>query len=91
MRILLVCHGWPPESIGGVEQHAADAESIPYQGHHGGSSYVEHLRFKDAVLGNAPAEVGLYDGLLSVAIGAAAHRSIDEGRPVDVAEFLRGD
>ena len=21
MRILLVCHGWPPESIGGVEQH----------------------------------------------------------------------
>ena len=54
-----------------------------------GSSWVEHQKFRDAVLGVAPAEVSLFDGLLSVAIGAAAHRSIDEGRPVDLSEFLR--
>jgi hypothetical protein len=27
------------------------------------------------------------DGLLSVAVGVAAHRSIDEGRPVTLAEL----
>jgi hypothetical protein len=27
------------------------------------------------------------DGLWSVVIGAAAHRSIDEGRIVDISEF----
>ena len=38
-------------------------------------------------LGLAPA-VSLEDGLLSVAVGVAAHRSIDERRPVDLAEVL---
>ena len=64
-------------------------EEIPYEGHHSGSSWVEHQKFRDAVLGVTPPEVSLFDGLLSVAIGAAAHRSIDEGRPVELSEFLR--
>lgn len=75
--------------IGGVDAESVHDASIPYEGHHGGSSYIEHVRFKDAVLGYSPPEVSLFDGLLSVAIGAAAHRSIDESRPVEVAEFLR--
>ncbi len=75
--------------IGGVEQHDIIDDKIPYQGHHSGSSYIEHLRFKEAVLGDTTPEVSLYDWLLSVAIGAAAHRSIDENRPVEIAEFLR--
>lgn len=75
--------------IGGVETHPVVNEEIPYEGHHSGSSWVEHQKFRDAVLGITPPEVSLFDGLLSVAIGAAAHRSIDEGRPVDLSEFLR--
>ena len=75
--------------IGGVNIHPVTNDEIPYAGHHSGSSWVEHQKFRDAVLGVAPAEVSLFDGLLSVAIGAAAHRSIDEGRPVDLSEFLR--
>jgi len=34
--------------------------------------------------------VSVADGLLSVAVGAAAHLSIDERRPVDLAEFGLG-
>jgi hypothetical protein len=30
------------------------------------------------------------DGLWSVAIGMAAHRSIDERRPVEMSEFIAG-
>ena len=75
--------------IGGVETHPVVNEEIPYEGHHSGSSWVEHQKFRDAVLGVTPPEVSLFDGLLSVAIGAAAHRSIDEGRPVELSEFLR--
>ena len=75
--------------IGGVESEHVHDDSVLHQGLHDGSSFIEHLRFKEAVLGHTAPEVSLYDGLLSVAIGAAAHRSIDEGRPVEVAEFLR--
>ena len=37
--------------------------------------------------GSVPA-VGLDDGLWSVAVGVAAHRSIDEGRAVTLDEVL---
>jgi hypothetical protein len=37
---------------------------------------------------NFQAEVGLLDGLLSVAIGQAAHLSIDEKRLVQMSEVL---
>ena len=76
--------------IGGVETLEVHDESIAYEGFHDGSSYLEHLHFRDAILGGAPPEVTLHDGLRSVAIGAAAHRSIDEGRVVEMSEFLRG-
>ncbi|NCZ86400.1 MAG: hypothetical protein EBY95_02990 [Actinobacteria bacterium] len=45
-------------------------------------------RFCDAVRNGTPAEVTPRDGLLSVAVGVAAHRSIDEGRPVMVDELI---
>jgi hypothetical protein len=32
--------------------------------------------------------VSIADGMLSVAVGVAAHRSIDEGRPVMLDEVL---
>jgi myo-inositol 2-dehydrogenase/D-chiro-inositol 1-dehydrogenase len=34
-----------------------------------------------------PPEVSARDGLLAVAIGVAAERSIREGRPIDMAEL----
>jgi predicted dehydrogenase len=41
-----------------------------------------------AIRTGAPAEVTLHDGLMSVAMGEAAHRSIASGRPVMMSEVL---
>jgi myo-inositol 2-dehydrogenase / D-chiro-inositol 1-dehydrogenase len=60
---------------------------VPYPEFHGGSSYIEHLRFIDCIRTGSPPEVTVEDGLWSVAMGVAAHRSIDEGRPVHLAEL----
>ena len=64
--------------------------SVAHAGFHFGASYVEVARFCDAVRNGTGAEVGVSDGLWSVAVGAAAHRSIDEGRPVSLSEFGLG-
>ncbi|MFT5201592.1 MAG: myo-inositol 2-dehydrogenase/D-chiro-inositol 1-dehydrogenase [Candidatus Aldehydirespiratoraceae bacterium] len=74
---------------GGVDVEAIHDERIAYEGFHDGSSYIEHMHFRDAILGNSTPEVTLEDGLMSVIVGAAAHRSIDEARPVLIEEFLR--
>jgi len=72
----------------GVHSEEVHDDRVAYEGFHHGSSYLEHLDFLAAVRsGGAPA-VGLADGLLSVAVGVAAHRSIDEGRAVLVDEVL---
>jgi len=41
-----------------------------------------------AIRNGASAEVTLHDGLMSVAIGEAAHRSIANGRVVLMSELL---
>jgi myo-inositol 2-dehydrogenase / D-chiro-inositol 1-dehydrogenase len=51
-------------------------------GFHHGASYLEHLNFIEAIKTGAPAAVTVADGLLSVAMGVAAQRSILEGRRV---------
>ena len=56
-------------------------------GFHFGASYVECARFVDAVLTGAQPDVTVRDGLWSVVIGAAAHRSIDERRIVSIDEW----
>jgi hypothetical protein len=56
-------------------------------GHHFGASYLEHVKFRDALLNSTPAEVTLNDGVTSVATGLAAHKSIREGRVVTLAEM----
>ncbi len=74
--------------IGNVESYTAHDDSIAHAGLHHGSSYVEHVHFLDAMrTGERPA-VTLEDGLWSVAMGVAAHRSIDLGRPVHLHEVL---
>jgi len=60
---------------------------VPYPEFHEGASYMEHLQLADAIRHGRPAAVTVTEGMWAVAIGAAAHRSIDERRPVDLAEF----
>lgn len=67
------------------------APDVPYLGHHAGSSYIEHVHFRDTILAGGQPEVPLEDGLLSVAIGVAAQQSIAERRPVDMSEVLGTD
>jgi myo-inositol 2-dehydrogenase / D-chiro-inositol 1-dehydrogenase len=76
-------------SIGNVVSEVVSDDRIEYEGYHDGSSYIEHLKFRDAVASGAEAEVTAADGLLAVAIGVAAHRSIEEGRPILLEELLR--
>ena len=61
--------------------------SVKYLGHHYGASYIEHVKFRDAILNKTPAEVTLKDGATSVITGLAAHKSIAEGRAVSLSEM----
>lgn len=74
--------------IGGVETEYVTDDSIAHEGLHHGSSFVEHRRFAEAVRTGGEPDVSVHDGLLSVAMGAAAHRSIDEGRAIAMSEIL---
>jgi predicted dehydrogenase len=60
---------------------------VAHTGFHHGASYLEHLAFIGCIRAGEPAPVTAYDGLMSVALGVAAHRSIDERRPVHIAEL----
>ena len=62
--------------------------NIRYAGHHFGASYIEHQRFAHAIRNGLPAEISLEEGLRSVATGIAAHRSIETGLPVLLADVL---
>ena len=62
-------------------------ERVAHTGYHHGASYLEHLAFIDAIRTGGAAAVTVHDGLASVALGVAAHRSIDEARVVAMAEF----
>ena len=62
-------------------------ETVEHVGFHHGASYVELRRFCDALRGAGSVEVDTNDGLWSVVIGAAAHKSIDEGRAVLISEY----
>ena len=68
----------------------ATPDDVPYPEFHGGSSYIEHLRFIDCVRNGRGPEVTVLDGLWSVAMGVAAHQSIDQARPVLMAELGLG-
>ena len=70
-----------------AEVPVAVDDAVSHVGFHFGASFVECRRFVDAVRNGAPPDVTVDDGLWSVAVGAAAHRSIDEARPVMLSEF----
>ncbi|MEZ5382791.1 MAG: Gfo/Idh/MocA family oxidoreductase [Microthrixaceae bacterium] len=73
---------------GTIEEIAAPMwPEVTYEGFHHGSSFMEHLGFIQAIRTGSPPAVTFDDGLWAVAMGAAAHRSIDEGRVVTLAEL----
>ena len=76
------------DGVGAVTDHDTADPRVRFQGFHHGSSYLEHLDFLAAISDGTPPLVTLEDGLWSVAVGEAGHRSIDEGRWVDVAELF---
>ncbi len=74
--------------IGEAEIHHVTDPRIAYVGHHHGASYLEHLDFLQAIRTGSSPRVTVEDGLVSVAIGVAAQRSIAEARPVELNEVL---
>jgi predicted dehydrogenase len=74
--------------VGEVESIAVAPGPVGHRGFHHGSSFIEHARFLEAIRCGRPSEVTLEDGMRAVALGVAAHRSIDEGGPVAVTELL---
>lgn len=63
-----------------------DATALKVGTHHG-STFYEHQRFNAAVRGEGPVEVTANDGLMAVAIGAAAEISAREKRVVEMSEL----
>ena len=57
-------------------------------GHHHGSTYYEHLAFLNAIKNNSNPEVSLDDGLIAVAVGEAAGKSIKLKRLVKLEEII---
>jgi predicted dehydrogenase len=82
--------GWPGTPT--IETlDAAHDDRVAWNGYHHGASYLEHVDFAAAIRGGTRPLVTVEEGLWSVAVGAAAHRSIELGRPVTIAEMgLRG-
>jgi len=75
-----------------AQEEVVSASDVPAavqrHGSHHGSSWREHVAMQIAIRDGLPASVTLHDGLLSVAMGQAAHLSIERGRPVEVREVL---
>ena len=74
-----------PRSVETVEVQVE--ESIEKAGYHHGATYYELLAFQRAIVDGSAPEVTAMDGLRAVAMGLAAQRSIEEGRPVLMREF----
>jgi myo-inositol 2-dehydrogenase/D-chiro-inositol 1-dehydrogenase len=76
------------DGIHAVTERPVHNPEIKHQGLHHGASYLEHVDFLRSIQDGTPPKVTLEDGLWSVAVGEAAHRSIEERRPVDLAEIV---
>lgn len=74
------------DGLHAVRERTIENPDIKHVGLHHGASYLEHLEFASAIRDRTAPGVTLLDGLWSVAIGAAAHRSIDTGAPVDLRD-----
>jgi predicted dehydrogenase len=70
-----------------TETIEVDSDVLAAGAHHG-STFAAHMAFRRAIVdGEAPA-VTARDGLWAVAMGAAAERSVSEGRAIRIDELL---
>lgn len=67
--------------------HVEVPDEILALGYHYGATWHQHKAFMKALANGTGPEVTALDGLKAIAIGLAAHRSIEERRPVDMSEF----
>ncbi|WP_420637901.1 Gfo/Idh/MocA family protein [Candidatus Poriferisocius sp.] len=80
-------------SIGAVRVEPTPV-TAPYEGHHHGSSFVEHQRFLEAIdaagrpEATAQSRQALEAALLCVAMGVAGQQSMTSGIPVAVSDVL---
>lgn len=70
-----------------VRTHVPVDPTILEAGTHHGSTYYQIEAFIDAVRGRGPVQVTAEDGLVAVAMGAAAELSAKEKRVVEMSEF----
>jgi len=75
----------------GVSVRQIRDTNIKYLGQHFGASYIEHQHFLNAIRQGKPAEIPLEEGLRCVAVGLAAHRSIETGQPIEMIDVLPAD
>ena len=80
--------GQPSGTGRGVSVRRVWDTNIRYAGQHFGASYIEHQKFAAALRSGGPAGIPLDEGLRAVAVGLAAHRSIETGLPVSLADVL---
>ena len=69
-------------------EHVGTDPAVLAAGHHHGATFYELCGFLDAVAGRGPVQVTARDGLMAVAMGAAAETSAREGRAVRLSELL---
>jgi predicted dehydrogenase len=53
-------------------------------GHHNGATYFQHERFLRMIQEGGEPEITVDDGVRAVMMGAAAERSVKDGRPIDL-------
>lgn len=74
-----------------VERISCSPTEVPgHVGFHHGASFFEVCNFLEAARGERLVEVDATQGMWSVAVGVAAHKSIELGRPVLMTEVLNG-
>jgi predicted dehydrogenase len=71
-------------------EHVGVDDKIKAAGFHEGATYFELGAFATAAAHGLDVPVSVRDGTMAVAMGAAAHMSLAEGRKVDLAEILPG-
>jgi len=76
----------PLHPVGPVDSEIEVDPDILAAGSHNGSTYYEHLGFRDAILGNGPVEVGIEDGLKAVVMGLAAQESARTGQAIEFTD-----
>jgi predicted dehydrogenase len=75
-------------ATGAVVEEVVVDDRVKFAGGHAGSSYLQDLEYVEAARNHTSPRVTLADGLRAVAIGIAAHRSIDTGQVVEMSEIL---